>query len=222
MADPYAARGAAPAAERPAADSPFAATVAGLGGLAVAGVGELAAVAGSSPKFVAAMIGDEGLLPPLARLQPAFAVVMLARAGDSAAAARGALEAPEASGLSVYLVKSGLVGGPAGRSGAFEVTEGLVEAVLSAALADRVSWESDPDFGYEVAATVPGIEGEAADALCPRLLYATADRVYEHAEAVVEYKRRRHERLSAIAGIDPRLLSATGWPIEPTGQAWKD
>ncbi len=35
-------------------------------------------------------------------------------------------------------------------------------------------------------------------------------------------KRRRHERLRAAGIGDEGLLAAVGWPIEATGQEWKD
>ena len=50
--------------------------------------------------------------------------------------------------------------------------------------AGAVSWETDPDFGYEVAASVPGVEAPEDGLLVPRLLYTRADRVYEHAAIV--------------------------------------
>ncbi len=64
------------------------------------------------------------------------------------------------------------------------ITEQLVSTVLKAALAGSVSWETDPDFGYEVAASVPGIEAPEDGLLVPRFLYTRADRVYEHAAIV--------------------------------------
>ena len=78
------------------------------------------------------------------------------------------------------------------------------------------------DFAYEVAAAIPGFSGAEADAFCPRLLFARHDRVYEHAELVEVTKRRRHQRLIECGIADEGLLGAVGWPIEPTGQAWKD
>ena len=57
-------------------------------------------------------------------------------------------------------------------------------AVLDAALAAEVEWEPDPDFGYEVAASVPEVGLPDDGMLLPRLLYTRADRVYEHAAIV--------------------------------------
>ncbi|MBK5115605.1 MAG: hypothetical protein JJE23_01665 [Thermoleophilia bacterium] len=225
MADPYAARpeDRAPAGERPAASASLRALVEQAGGVGVAGLEAAADLSSEAESaFTAVLVADDGLLPPLARVDPQLAVAILARAGDNARAARTAAEALAAASGPLLLLKEGVVAGPAGVSGCFEIEPDLIRSLLAAAVDGRIQWERDPDFGYELAAAAPGIEGTAADALCPRLLYAAADRVYEHADLVVTYKRRRHERLAAIEGVDPALLSASGWPIEPTGQAWKD
>jgi hypothetical protein len=220
MADPYAARAKTPVGEQPAGDGPARELIAEHGGLAVAALAEAGAAAEAG--FVGVVVHDETLLPPIAKVEPAFAVVLLARPPDGSHEARAALDALRGAGGDILLVKQGLVAGPGGREGAFTVEADLIDDLLDAARRGRIGWERDPDFGYDVAADVPGIEGVAADALCPRLLYAAADRVYEHAEAVADLKRERHRRVSAIDGIDELVLAATGWPIEPTGQSWKE
>ena len=83
-----------------------------------------------------------------------------------------------------YLLKAGRVGGAAGSAGSAPITHELIAAVLDAEAAGRVEWETDPDFGYEVAASVPGVEPPDDGLLLPRLLYTRADRVYEHAAIV--------------------------------------
>ena len=83
-----------------------------------------------------------------------------------------------------FLLKSGRVGGAEDEAGSREIAEGLVRIVLDAALAGDVEWEQDPDFPYEVAASVPGVEFPDDGLLLPRLLYTRADRVYEHAAIV--------------------------------------
>lgn len=226
MADPYAAHPEdRPEAqgERGAASASLRALVEQAGGVGVAGL-EAAAVLDeyADAAFTAVLVADDGLLPPLARVDPRLAVAILARAGDSARAARTVADALTAASGPLLLLKDGVVAGPAGAPGCFEIEADLIKSLIVAAAEGSIEWERDPDFGYELAAAAPGIGGTAADALCPRLLYAAADRVYEHADLVVAYKRRRYERLAAIEGIDPGLLAATGWPIEPTGQAWKD
>jgi len=77
------------------------------------------------------------------------------------------------------------------------IGEKLVAAVLGAELAGEVEWEVDPDFGYEVAASVPGVGPPEDGLLMPRLLYTRADRPYAHAAIV---PRIRDEVAALIAG----------------------
>jgi hypothetical protein len=222
MADPYAAHAGGPVGERPAEGSQLRAALRRRGGFVACSLAELAEAPSEGVAFVAALVRDESLLPPLARVNGPFAVALLLRGGEDAMTVRRALDAVGGARGATFAVAEGAVAGPVGAPGAEAIGAELVDSVLTAALAGDVEWERDPDFGYEVPARVPGVEGAAADALCPRLLYAAADRVYEHAEGVVAIKRDRHRRAAAVRGVDPRVLAATGWPTEPTGQEWKD
>jgi phosphoenolpyruvate carboxykinase (ATP) len=87
-----------------------------------------------------------------------------------------------------YLLKAGRVGGAEEDAGSLPIAGALVRRVLDAAAAGRVEWEVDPDFGYEVAASVPGIEPPEDGLLMPRFLYTRADRVYEHAAIVARVR----------------------------------
>ena len=140
--------------------------------------------------------------------------------GRDGAAANALLARLDGFGGPILAIKQGSVGGPADRPGCTEVGAGLVGAVL--ANLDDVAWERDPDFGYEVAASVPGLDDPAARALLPRLLYADNDRVYEHAGLVADKKQERYGTAAAVAGLDPRILAASGWPPVPTGGEWRD
>ena len=224
MADPYAERTRAPVGEQPAGDGPAPELIASHGGLAARALADLDPARIGAAALVGIVVRDETLLPPIARIGPEFGVMLLVRPPDGARGAAVALEQLDSAAAEkpVLMVKQGLVGGPAEREGALALEPRLIDDLLDAAGRDRIEWEEDPDFGYEVAAAAPGVSGKEADALCPRLLYAAADRVYEHAEAVAELKRQRHRRISEIEGIDPRIVAATGWPIEPTGQSWKE
>ena len=95
-----------------------------------------------------------------------------------------------------FLLKAGRIGGPEGETGSREIPESLVTTVLDAALAGEVEWETDPDFGYQVAASVPGVEFPDDGLLLPRLLYTRADRVYEHAAIVPRVRERVRELTS--------------------------
>jgi hypothetical protein len=132
-----------------------------------------AEIAAADGAFVALVVEDDGPLPALARLP--------------------GREPP------AYLLKQGLVGGPEGSEGCRPVDPAVVARALDAALADRVEWEVDPDFGFLVAAAVPGIEAPDDGLLMPRFLYARNGRVYEYAEHVPRVREERSELLALVA-----------------------
>lgn len=212
MADPYAARTrTAPTVDQPAPAGAFEELVASLDGVCARTGAELSAAVSSSPRFVAIPRSDEGLLPAFARLELAQAYAIVLGDGEIA----GSIPASD---TPLFLLKHGRVGGC--EEG--EVGEELAASLLRAALDGALDWEVDPDFGYEVVAGGEGVGQATLPLLCPRLLYSDQDRVYEHAELVVDYKRTRGERAAQISGLDRAVVAATGWPIEPTGQSWKE
>jgi hypothetical protein len=228
VADPYAERSDLPNEERVLGDSAVSPLIQEAGGRVLSSLADAVAdPAGAA--FDAVVLRDDGLVPPLARIGPELAAALLATAArpvnpkdppleDAAVDAARALLAAD---RTIFLFKVGLIGGPAGSPGALAADPAWITGVLQAALAGELIWERDPDFGYEIAAVVPGLEGEAADAFCPRLLYGAADRVYEHAELVAVTKRRRRSALQEVGVSDEGLLAAVGWPIVATGQSWK-
>lgn len=226
MADPYAERPRTHTGSAPGGEPPWADAVAERGGLLVTSVAGLTAQAAPEATFVAILCRGAGLLPPILRPTPAHAAVLLAVHAEDAPIDGPALNAVHdrlgALRVPLYAIKHGWVAGPQGQSGAVEVDASLVAAALDADARGEVRWEQDPDFFYEVAADVPGVEGERALALCPRLLYAAHDRVYEHADLVVEVKRERGVAAEAAGDLEGEIVAATGWPIEATGKAWKD
>lgn len=166
-----------------------------------------------------------GALAPFARVEPGLAVLLWLehaappRSGETAnrllAGLRG-FDGP------VFAIKQGQVGGPEERPGCFAIEQSLVLTVLDAALAGEIAWEADPDFGYEVPAAVPDVEGVAARALLPRLLYGDHDRVYEHAGMVAARKRERAALAEATAGLDGEVRDAAGWPPASSAGDWRD
>jgi ATP-dependent phosphoenolpyruvate carboxykinase len=216
VADPYAER-TAPQGPLPAGPPPWLGLVAERGGIVLADAdgwrdrGEA--------RFAAVAVADAGILPPIAGITAAQAAMLLLGSGQGGSPP--GVDDLEESGLPLYAIKHGPVAGPAGAPGSTEVEGELIAAVLDATDAGKVEWERDPDFGWLVPARVPGVGSPDAEALCPRLLYAAHDRVYEHAELVVEAKRRWHEAVSA-SGAPDVILAATGWPPEPTGKGWEE
>ncbi|MFP4073977.1 MAG: hypothetical protein ACLFVZ_08045, partial [Actinomycetota bacterium] len=71
-----------------------------------------------------------------------------------------------------------------------------------------IDWETDQDFGYEIAADVPGIDDR--DVLQPRRLYERRGRLGEYEEMVGRLKKERAEYLSGFAALDPEVLEGLG------------
>jgi phosphoenolpyruvate carboxykinase (ATP) len=182
------------------------------GGTPVASLAEADAAKLAGARFVAVLGRDDGVLPAVAALEPAQAVAHLTLADTGPVVTRAAdanrfLERLEASHVDPYLLKAGRVGGT-DPEGSLEIEEEHAAAILNAVLAGTVEWELDPDFGYRVAAEVPGIEGRDRFLLIPRFLYARTERVYAYAALVPELKRERVARLSALEGLDPAIIDA--------------
>ncbi len=159
----------------------------------------------------------------MALLEPPLAVLLWLEhvaAEREAKAANGLLAGLAALAKPIFAVKHGAVGGPADRPGCTAIEPELVAAVLDAR--EAVAWERDPDFGYHVAAAVPGLDDPAARVLLPRLLYADNGRVYEHAGLVADKQRERHEIAAAVAGLDPTVVAVAGWPPRVTTDSWRD
>lgn len=218
MADPYATR-APDLSGRPLGPAPWRDLVGELGGTFVD------ERAGFEPgaTFVVIDCRGVGTLAPFARVPAALGALLwiehtpATRSAHAANALRASLVAFD--GL-VVAIKQGCVGGPRDREGCTVIDADLIAAVLERALAGEVGWETDPDFGYDVPALVPGLGEEAARALLPRLLYADHDRVYEHAELVTRKKRERFEIARSLPWLDRAIGAASGWPPAPT--SWRE
>ena len=81
------------------------------------------------------------------------------------------LELLESSPLEVYLLNTGRVGGDDDRPDSKKVKIRHSSAVVKALAEGTITWKNDPDFGYEIAESVPGFPAEDSDLLEPRLLY---------------------------------------------------
>jgi len=70
-------------------------------------------------------------------------------------------------------------------------------------VAGTIEWEKDPDFGYEVAGAVPGVED--AELLQPRRLYERQGRLAEYEAMVSRLQDERSRYLAAFTALDPRI-----------------
>jgi hypothetical protein len=219
LADPYATR-APDLSGRPEGPPPWKAIVAEHGGV------EAGAGTPGEGGFTFIHCRGVGTLAPIARLDPALAVLLWIEHSRGAVRDAGAANELLASLRSqvqpIYAIKQGMVGGPPDRSGCAEVDASLVDAVLVAAELRAVAWERDPDFGYDVPGSVEGLEPTRGRILLPRLLYADHDRVYEHAGLVAAKKQERYEVAAGLRGLDREILTASGWPPVPTAGTWRE
>src|SRR5438552_18684380 len=98
------------------------------------------------------------------------------------------LELLEQHPLEVYVMNTGSVGGKAGAEGAKKVRVPHSSAIVKGIAEGTIEWEQDPDFGYSVASSVPGIDAEGVDVLQPRRLYEALGRLDEYESLVERFK----------------------------------
>jgi phosphoenolpyruvate carboxykinase (ATP) len=110
--------------------------------------------------------------------------------------------------LEVYLMNTGRVGGPEedGRSKKVRIKHS--SAIVKAIAEGTIAWETDPDFGYLVAASVPGIDD--VEVLQPLRLYERTGRTDEYREHVARLKEERAEFLRDFPSLSAEIVAAVG------------
>jgi len=106
----------------------------------------------------------------------------------------------------VYLLNTGRVGGREGDDRSKKVRIEHSGAIVKSIAEGTISWEPDPDFGYEVAASLPGIDD--LELLQPRRLYERTGRADDYRAWVERLRRERVEFLERYTGLAPEILSA--------------
>ncbi len=84
----------------------------------------------------------------------------------------------------------------------------IIEDTVQGIVEGTIEWTEDPDFGYEVAAAIPGVDD--IEILQPRRLYARQGRTDEHDAMVARLKRERREFLNSFPGLDESLVKSLG------------
>src|SRR6266545_1375233 len=79
-------------------------------------------------------------------------------------------------------------------------------AIVQAIVEDTIEWVTDPDFGYEMAASLPGVDD--VEILQPRRLYERQGRVGEYDAMVSRLKKERKEFLASFAGLDETITKS--------------
>src|SRR5213076_97311 len=86
--------------------------------------------------------------------------------------------------LDVYLMNTGRVGGPDDDDRSAKVRIPHSSAIVKGIAEDTIEWQDDPDFGYQVATSVPGIDSADSAVLRPRELYDLQGRSEEYSKIV--------------------------------------
>ncbi|HXP20834.1 MAG TPA: phosphoenolpyruvate carboxykinase [Streptosporangiaceae bacterium] len=109
--------------------------------------------------------------------------------------------------LKVYVLNTGRVGGKDEQTSK-KVTIPYSSAIVQAIVEDTIEWVTDPDFGYEVAASLPGVAD--VEILQPRLLYLREGREGEYDALVARLKKERREYLASFPGLDEAIVKSIG------------
>jgi phosphoenolpyruvate carboxykinase (ATP) len=109
--------------------------------------------------------------------------------------------------LDVYLMNTGRVGGADDVEGSQKVRIKHSSAIVKAIAEGTIEWTEDPDFGYQVAKGVPGIDADDA-VLRPRELYEKLDRSDEYKKIVDRLKSERTEYLKKYPGLSDEIVAA--------------
>ena len=120
------------------------------------------------------------------------------------------LELLDSHEMRVFVLNTGRVGGGDEHEGSKKVTIPYSSAIVQAIVEEKISWTTDPDFGYEIAASLPGVDDP--EILQPRRLYERQGRMDEYTAMVARLKRERREYLSSFAGLDEAIVKSIGLP----------
>jgi phosphoenolpyruvate carboxykinase (ATP) len=115
------------------------------------------------------------------------------------------LELLDSHELNVYVLNTGRVGGK-DEDQSKKVTIPYSSAIVEAIVSGTIEWVTDPDFGYEVAASLPGVDDP--EILQPRRLYERQGRLEEYNAMVARLKSERREYLASFPGLDDSILKS--------------
>jgi phosphoenolpyruvate carboxykinase (ATP) len=107
--------------------------------------------------------------------------------------------------LDVYLLNTGRVGGGEDVEGSRKIRIAESSAIVAAIVSGEINWQEDPEFGYLVAADVPGVED--VELLRPSMLYSRQGRSSEYEAIADRLRSERHRYLSSYPALAPGVLA---------------
>jgi len=108
--------------------------------------------------------------------------------------------------IETFLLNTGRVGGPDGDERSKKVRIPDSSAVVKSIAEGTIAWDADPDFGYQIASAVPGIDD--ADLLQPRRLYEAQGRMREYRDLVDRFKAERRVHLERFPHLSADIVAA--------------
>jgi phosphoenolpyruvate carboxykinase (ATP) len=120
------------------------------------------------------------------------------------------LELLEEHPLDVYLMNTGSVGGGADDERSEKVRIPHSSAIVKGIAEGTITWQEDTDFGYKLAASVPGIDDADGAILRPREVYLAQGRLDEYDGLVTRFKNERREFLERFPSLSAEIVQAAG------------
>lgn len=108
----------------------------------------------------------------------------------------------------VYLMSTGRVGGGPDVEGSKNIEISHSSAIVKAIAEGTIQWQTDPDFGYQIATRVPDIDDE--EILEPKKLYERLGRLDEYDASVKRVKSERAEFMAGHPGLEDDIVQALG------------
>jgi phosphoenolpyruvate carboxykinase (ATP) len=118
------------------------------------------------------------------------------------------LELLDTHDMQAFVLNTGRIGGSDGDNRSKKITIPYSSAVVDGIVTNSISWATDPDFGYEIATGIPGIDDP--EILRPRALYERQGRLAEYDAMVSRLKRERRDYLASFSGLDESLVKSLG------------
>jgi phosphoenolpyruvate carboxykinase (ATP) len=110
--------------------------------------------------------------------------------------------------IQTFLMNTGRVGGRDGDEHSKKVKIPHSSAVVKAIAEGTIAWTDDPDFGYETATEVPGLD--EPELLEPRRLYEAQRRLEQYDDLVRRFKRERRAHLEQFPHLSKEIVEAAG------------
>jgi phosphoenolpyruvate carboxykinase (ATP) len=110
--------------------------------------------------------------------------------------------------IQAFLLNTGRVGGKDGDERSKKLKIPHTSACVEGIAENSIEWTDDPDFRYQVASSVPGIDDP--ELLRPKALYERQGRIDEYAALVDRLKSERVERLQEFPELSEDIIKAVG------------